>query len=162
MSNMVGLSKSRYCKGIQCSKILWMDKNKPELAVDTASEQVLANGDKVGELAREYFGEYSLVEYSADKAAMCKQTEELMKAGVENIAEASFIYNGLYCAVDILHKNGDGWDIVEVKSSTSVHDNYVEDMTFQYYVLKNAGVNIKGVFNMHINNQLHLPRKARY
>ena len=62
------------------------------------------------------------------------------------------MYDGLYCAVDILHKNGDGWDIVEVKSSTHVSDIYVEDMSFQYYVLCKCGIEVKHVYNMHIDN----------
>lgn len=148
----IGLSKSKYCKGIQCPKILWMDINKPEKAADNLPKAVIANGNKGGDCARGYFGEFSLVDYSCDKRAMCVQTKEFMQAGKDNIAEASFIYDGLYCAVDILHKNGDGWDIVEVKSSTKVKDIYIDDMAFQYYVLTNCGVNVKGVYNMHINN----------
>ncbi|MDD7642683.1 MAG: hypothetical protein PUK75_09465 [bacterium] len=42
MGEKIGLSKSRYCKGIQCPKILWMDKYKPEEAVDNLPEAVLA------------------------------------------------------------------------------------------------------------------------
>lgn len=87
-------------------------------------EAILATGNMVGDLARGYYGEYVLVDFTADKQAMCKQTQEYMNAGKQNIAEASFIYDGLYCAVDILHKNGDGWDIVEVKSSTHVTPIY--------------------------------------
>ena len=30
MSNLYRLSKSRYCRGIQCPKMLWLEKNKPE------------------------------------------------------------------------------------------------------------------------------------
>ena len=52
----LGLSKSKYCKGIQCPKILWMDKYKPEEAEDVLPEAVLANGNKVGDVARRYFG----------------------------------------------------------------------------------------------------------
>ena len=152
MREKIGLSKSRYCKGIQCPKILWMDKYKPEEAVDNLPEAVLANGNKVGDLARGYFGEYSLVDFDYDKDAMVRQTMEYIAAGAENIAEASFFVDGLYCAVDILHKNGDGWDIVEVKSSTHVSDIYVEDMAFQNYVLTKSGIKVNGVFNMHIDN----------
>ena len=152
MGEKIGLSKSRYCKGIQCPKILWMDKYKPEEAVDNLPEAVLANGNKVGDLARGYFGEYSLVDFDYDKDAMVRQTMEYIAAGAENIAEASFFVDGLYCAVDILHKNGDGWDIVEVKSSTHVSDIYVEDMAFQNYVLTKSGIKVNGVFNMHIDN----------
>ena len=54
--------------------------------------------------------------------------------------------------MDILHKNGDGWDIVEVKSSTHVSDIYVEDMAFQNYVLTKSGIKINGIYNMHIDN----------
>lgn len=146
------LSKSKYCKGIQCPKILWLDSFKPEEAEDVLPESVIAAGNMVGKLARGYFGDYSLVEFSYDKSEMVVKTEELISAGAENIAEASFMTDGLYCAVDILRRNGDGWDIVEVKSSTKVSDIYIEDMAFQYYVLRSCGVNVKNVYNMHINS----------
>lgn len=152
MASVLGLSKSKYCKGIQCPKILWLDKYKPEEAENVLPENVLSTGNMVGELARQYFGDYSLVEFSYDKEAMVSKTKEFISQGAENIAEASFMTDGLYCAVDILHKNGDGWDIVEVKSSTKVSNIYVEDMAFQYYVLRSCGVNVKNVYNMHINS----------
>lgn len=149
----INLSKSKYTKGLQCPKILWMDCNKPEEKVDNLPQSVLTNGTKVGDLARGYFGDYSLVEFTHDVSKMCDDTKEYLSQGAENIAEASFIYDGLYCAVDILHKTANGYDIVEVKSSTHVSDIYVEDMAFQYYVLTNAGVNVTGVYIMYINNQ---------
>lgn len=152
MAAAAELSKSKYCKGIQCPKILWLDRYKPEEAEDVLSESVISTGNMVGELARSYFGDYSLVEFSYDKKTMTGKTEELISGGAENIAEASFMTDGLYCAVDILRRNGGGWDIVEVKSSTKVSDIYVEDMAFQYYVLRCCGINVKNVYNMHINS----------
>ena len=102
----INLSKSRYCRGLQCPKMLWLEQHKPEMAVNTAPESILANGNMVGDYARRYFGEYSLVEYNTDKTVMAEQTAELMAKGAQNIAEASFCTDGLYCAVDILHRNG--------------------------------------------------------
>ena len=151
MSLITDLSKSRYCKGFQCPKILWLDHYKPEETENVLSETVMENGNLVGDLARSYFGEYSLVDFSYNKSEMTSKTQEFISAGAENIAEAAFMTDGLYCAVDILHKNGDGWDIVEVKSSTHLTDIYIEDMSFQYYVLKNCGINVKRVINMHLN-----------
>ena len=55
------LTKSKYCRGFQCPKMLWMDFHMPEERVKAANEAVLANGNLVGELAREYFGAYELV-----------------------------------------------------------------------------------------------------
>lgn len=151
-NNQINLSKTRYCSGIQCPKMLWMGKNMPEEAVQTASETVLENGNKVGDLARHYFDTYSLVEYSTDKRKMCHDTECLISSGASNIAEASFIYDGLYCAVDILHKGNDGWEIVEVKSSTKVSDIYIDDMSFQYYVLTQCGITVNKVYLLHLNS----------
>ena len=39
--NNVYLSKSKYCKCVQCKKILWLKKYKPECAVQTAKDAVL-------------------------------------------------------------------------------------------------------------------------
>lgn len=151
MSVKYGLSKSRYCQGLQCPKMLWLQKNKPEEAVSLADEAVLENGRMVGEVAREYFGKYDLIDFSFDKQMMCDQTKACLDAGAESIAEASFIYDGLYCAVDILHRNGKGWDIVEVKSSTEIKDVYLDDVAFQNYVLTMCGVKVKRIYILYIN-----------
>ena len=149
----MGLSKSKYCSGLQCPKILWLQKNKPNEAVKTAKDSVMENGTMVGEVARGYFGDFSPVTIVGDKTEMVNKTADLMHKGADNITEASFIKDGLYCAVDILHKDGNGWDIVEVKSSTEVKDIYKEDAAFQYYVLKECGVNVKKVYILYINNE---------
>ena len=152
MSENTGLSKSKYLSGIACPKILWMDENMPDLAENTASDATLRNGKQVGEVARNYFGEHTLVEFSYDKKIMCAQTVSLMESGADNIAEASILYDGLYCAVDILHKDEDGWDIVEVKSATEIKPEYLDDMAFQLYVLEKSGLKINKVYNMHVDN----------
>lgn len=148
----LGLSKTKYCKGVQCPKMLWLEKYKPEEAEDILPESILATGTMVGDIARGYFGDYELVEFNYDKTIMAEKTKQFMEAGAENIAEASFCIDGLYCAVDLLHKNGEGYDIIEVKSTTKVKDIHLDDMAFQHYVLKRCGVDVKRVFLMHINN----------
>lgn len=152
MAEKIGLSKSKYCRGIQCPKILWLERHMPELAEGEIAESILANGKLVGDLAQGYFGDYSVVPYDEDKKSMVACTDELIKKGTENICEASFVYDGLYCAVDVLHRNGNGWDIVEVKSSTHVTPIYIEDMAFQLYLLEHCGLTIKTVYNMHLNS----------
>ena len=47
------LSKSKYCKCVQCKKILWLKKYKPEVAVESEKDAVFENGNKVGQLAKE-------------------------------------------------------------------------------------------------------------
>ena len=152
MSNIY-LSKSRYCKCVQCQKILWLKKYKPEYAVQTAKDSVLENGSKVGELAKGLFGKYEDVEYNEDLNVMIEKTQELLKNKPNIITEASFNYDNNFCSVDILKNNIDGVEIYEVKSSTEVHDIYLDDAAYQYYVLSNLGLKVKRVCIVYINNQ---------
>ncbi len=46
----------------------------------------------------------------------------------------------------------DGLHLVEVKSSTRVHDVYYHDMAFQYDLLRRCGYEVKSVSLMHIDN----------
>lgn len=141
--NHVSLSKSKYCKAVQCNKILWLDKNKKEVAVNTASESVLENGTKVGELAKGLFGEYVNIEFNEDLAKMIEETNKALEKIPNIITEASFNYNHNFCSVDILKNDLDGVEIYEVKSSTEIKDIYLDDVSYQFYVLNKFGLNIK-------------------
>ncbi|MDO5413958.1 MAG: DUF2779 domain-containing protein [Bacillota bacterium] len=144
-------TKSKYITAVKCPKALWLSEHKPEAAEDTFNEHPLAEGVEVGELARRYFGEYEFVEYRSNLMEMVKETERLLASGAAVIAEASFIYNGLFCSVDLLRKTSLGYEIIEVKSGTKIKDIYKDDIAFQYYVLSSSGLNITGAYLMHLN-----------
>ena len=151
--NNVSLSKSRYCRALQCNKMLWMDINKKEEAVDKASENVLENGIKVGELARNYFGKFVNIEYNKELSKMVYDTEEYIKLAPNIITEASFVYDNNFCSVDILKNDLDGIEIYEVKSSCDLKDIYIDDVSYQMYILKSLGYKIKKVNVMYLNNK---------
>ena len=153
MDKQFGLSKSKYCKGVQCPKILWMDTHMSEKA-KPGDDSVLETGTRVGDLARGYFGEYTLVEFNLDKGKMVSDTKRLIEEekGERTIAEASFYWDGLFCSVDLLRVHDEECSIVEVKSSTEVKDIYVDDLAFQYYVLSKCGMKIKSASLMHIDS----------
>ena len=151
--NKIYLSKSKYCKLVQCPKILWMNKYKSNVAVPTAREAVLANGTAVGELARNLFGDYTNIEFNTDLNIMVEDTKKMLKSKPNIIIEASFNYDNNFCSVDILKNNLDGVEIYEVKSSTDVHDIYLDDASYQYFVLSNLGLNVKKVCIVYINKQ---------
>ena len=151
--NKIYLSKSKYCKLVQCPKILWMNKYKSDVAVPTAREAVLANGTAVGELARNLFGKYTNIEFNTDLNVMIEDTKKMLKSKPNIITEASFNYDNNFCSVDILKNNLNGVEIYEVKSSTDVHDIYLDDASYQYFVLSNLGLNVKKVCIVYINKQ---------
>jgi len=63
---------------------------------------------------------------------MIATTKACIDEGVQNIYEAAFSYDGILVMVDVLHVEPDGVDIYEVKSSTSVKEIYLHDVSIQY------------------------------
>ncbi len=147
----MNLSKSRYTTGITCKKKLWLTCYKPE-EKEESNDAILANGTKVGELARGLFGNYELVEYDTNYKNMISKTSELLTNKPNIICEASFSYDGNFCSVDILKNDIDGVEIYEVKSSTEINVINMDDVTYQTWVLKKLGLNVKNSYLVHINN----------
>ena len=149
----MNLSKSRYTTGITCGKKLWLSCYKPEEAEDVSNDAVLDNGTMVGELARGLFGNYELVEFDTNFKNMINKTNELLAKKPNIICEASFTYDGNFCSVDILKNDKDGVEIYEVKSSTKISNIYIDDITYQTWVLKKLGLNVKKSFIVYVNNR---------
>jgi len=150
----MNLSKTRYCKGIQCSKILWLDWHKSEVRDDSIiNQRIFDTGNKVGDLAMGYYSDYTEVPYNVDKSVMIAETRRLLDAKTSVICEASFSHDSNFCSVDILRVFDDGVEIVEVKSSTKIDSIYYDDMAFQYHVVASCGLNVRKVSLMHINNK---------
>lgn len=155
---MFFFSKSRYCLAWQCPKLLWLSKFKPELKPEDPSLQArFDEGNVVGDLAMNLFGDFTEVtaykdDGKLDLNKMQELTRECVANGVQNICEASFNYNGLYCAVDILRKEDGGYAIYEVKSSTHASHIYAVDIAYQKYVLEHCGLNIVGTYLICINS----------
>ena len=149
---MFYFSKSKYCLAWQCPKLLWLNKYKPELKPEDPSLQArFDEGNVVGDMAMQLFGDFTEVtafkdDGKLDLNKMQELTKECIANGTENICEASFNYNGLYCAVDILHKENGGYAIYEVKSSTHASHIYAVDISYQKYVLEHCGVKITGTY----------------
>ena len=154
------LTKSKYVAGMQCPKFLWLDRNMPEQKKEQDDTRMLI-GKKVGELAMSYFGEYSEIVFDPQNFdGMLSETKRLLESGTEIITEAAFSHEDNFCIVDILRKVNGGYEIIEVKSSTGTKDDeaarvdtvYLDDMAYQYYVLKNCGLNITKVCLMRLNS----------
>lgn len=160
------ISKSRYTLFCKCEKAFWLDVFKPEKAtpIDTAQQKLLDEGVEVGNYAKKrYVGGLDVTtikDDSLDLDAMVSKTKEAMRKGVSTIYEASFSFNGNYCAVDILRKTGDGWDIYEVKSTSYSKSNgkptdvkqYASDVAYQKWLLEQCGVKVTGVHLVCLNS----------
>lgn len=146
------LSKSKYCEAFQCMKLLWLSENKPEVKEITSNDSVFENGNEVGEVARNIFGDYIEIKFGDLNKMISDTLEVISNNSVCNICEASFNYNNNFCSVDILRKNNDKYEIYEVKSSTSIDDIYLEDVSYQYYILTKLGYSVSKVCIVYLNS----------
>ena len=149
----MNLSKSRYTQGVRCQKLLWLSCYKKEEATDLGNDSVLENGNKVGDLARNLFGNYTLIDYDSNYKNMIDDTNKYLLEKPNIICEASFSYDGNFCSVDILKNDIDGVEIYEVKSSTDIKNIYIDDVTYQTWILKKLGIKVKKSSIVYVNSK---------
>jgi hypothetical protein len=157
---MRNLSKSKIIAYRQCPKRLWLEIHKPELRDDSASELVFAIGNQVGELAQEIYntdGTGVLIDINElGWPEAFAQSEQLLKDGGSIVFEAAMQANGALALADVMTPNTDSgtlhWDIVEVKSATSVKDYHRDDVAIQSYIATSTGVKLSSISLAHVDN----------
>ncbi len=147
------LSKSRFTRGLNCKKSLWLYKHKrDEQFISDATQAVFARGTSVGELAQTYFpGGIMAVRGELPGYDSFEFTKQLINQGVETIYEATFIFEDTLVAVDILHKQNGKWYLYEVKSTNSAKPEHNKDVAVQYYVASGCGIKIEHAYVMHFD-----------
>ena len=149
----MALTKTSFMRGMQCVKMLWLDKHKPSLKIIPPDIQArLDAGNEFGDRAMGMFGPYEEMTVFRpgtsipDKKAMLARTEEHLAAGTPVICEAAFCNYNNYCAVDILRKTETGYDIYEVKNAPEVSEQFVRDAAFQYYIISRSKLKIDRIY----------------
>lgn len=152
------LTKSKYLNGLQCHKRLWYEDNYPEKGSSRskAQDRTSRQGKEIGARARALFPEGILIR---DRSLLksTEQTETAIRDGASCIFEASFIFEDIWVRCDILQKDGDSWNLIEVKMSTSVKKEHLPDLAIQKYVLTGCGIPISKTQLMYVNNECMYP-----
>jgi hypothetical protein len=147
------LSKSRFTRGLNCHRSLWLYAYKrEEQFIPESTQKIFARGTSAGELARNYFleGQLAVLEPLPGYAS-ANRTKQLIAKGVDTIYEATFIFQDTLVAIDILHKNNGKWDLYEVKSTNGVKPEHIKDVAVQYYVAKGNGLPMGEAYLMHFD-----------
>ncbi len=158
------LSKSTFIRGMQCQKSLYLHKKRPFLRDKISPEQLakFKRGTDVGVLARDLFP--GGVDMSPKSPAQYQQKREETAAALSDptiqvIYEAVVQYDDVLIMLDILMRDGDKWKAIEVKSSLKISSTYLQDAALQYYVLKNAGIDMSDFSLMFVNSDYLLDEK---
>lgn len=137
------LTKSKYIRGLQCVKALYLDVFKPKLAYyppktlakfrqgrifESTFKNTFPNGIDISNRLRHHINRYPIL------------TAELIKRPAETVIfEAGFLYNNVLVLADVVHKyENNTLDIYEIKNSTAINDTLRNDVNIQYYVIQQA------------------------
>ena len=156
------LSKSRFMAGIQCEKRLYLECYHRDLTdpVDANQQAVFDSGTDVGVLARKLYPDGILidVDFMHFPQALSLTKAALGKKIPVPLFEAAFQFDDVRIRVDILKPTGNNtFSLIEVKSSSSLKEEYVLDAAIQYYILIGARINVTQVCLAHLNKEYVYP-----
>ena len=149
------LSKSRYIAGLQCAKRLWLGWHEPASHDDAAENPILATGIEIGIAARSLFPRGILIEEEAqDHQAAVERTRRLLEdPSTTAVFEAAFTFERIRIRADVMERLPNGtWRLAEVKSSTSVKPEHLDDIAVQLYVIRGSGVPVSAAELVHVDN----------
>jgi CRISPR/Cas system-associated exonuclease Cas4 (RecB family) len=151
------ISKSQFIKGRHCLKRIWLYNYRKDLMEERSAfqESILVQGTEVGKLARDLFSNGILIhEDHTDLNGAVEHTKNELNNGAVVIFEGAFVFDNILVRADILKRNDDGtFDLIEVKSSTSLKKEHLPDCAIQLYVLQKLGIHIRHVCVMHLNRE---------
>lgn len=141
------LSKSKYIRGLQCERALWLDVHEPRQARYTAEQMRRFDRGRDFEYAfksRFPDGIDLSAELGRNVDLYPARTAELLdlrpcSAAKTVLFEAGFQYDDVLVLADVVCQREDGsLDIYEVKSGTTLSDTYRRDAALQHYVISHC------------------------
>jgi len=155
MQEPMKISKSKFVAGVQCLKRLYWQVHEQRLAAkpDASAVAIMQQGHEVGLLARQLFPSGVEVDGSAGLEQAIRSTQELIaNPDVPAIFEGTLEHGGVIVKVDILHRRQDGrWHLFEVKSSTGLKEEHLDDVAIQHRVVTRSGLDLASSCLMHVN-----------
>lgn len=111
-------------------------------AFEEYAESLFPNGTKLG---WNNFHEYR---------SLPKRTQDAIDSDVDTIFQGRIEAEDATFIFDVLQRNQDGsFDLYEIKSSTKVKSEHHYDLAFQLHVATLAGIDIRKLYVIHINNR---------
>jgi hypothetical protein len=146
------ITKSDFIRFLHCPRFAWLWKHRPELRGKYGEMGRFAKqGREVELLARKLFPKGK--EVKAFDGAGFEQTQRLIREGARVIYQATAITSHYEVRADILVRDvGHGqWHLYEVKSSSTLKEEYLADVYFQWLAFEAAGIRLASIHLITIN-----------
>jgi hypothetical protein len=147
---------------LQCLRRVHLEVNQPELArYSRQTEAAFAVGHEVGDIAVQLYGrgEGTYIDYAGGSLAPAlEQTRRLMTSMFRGpVFEATLQHDEVLVREDVLlpvsADGHDSWRIVEVKASTKMKPEHVQDCAVQAWVHLGSGYPLSAIALAHVDNR---------
>ena len=152
------LTKSRFKLAVECpTKLFYTGKRntyKDVMSEDAFMAMLAEGGYQVGELAKARYPDGIEVEGIPDHLLLAQKTQELLQQDKVVIFEPAIMFGSFFIRIDILVKNVNHFELIEVKAKSYDSANpdieskrggissgmltYIQDVAFQKWVLQQA------------------------
>jgi hypothetical protein len=148
---------------LQCSKKVHLEVHRRDLIhYSKSTEAAFALGKAVGDIAVQLYGGCdaddgagTYIDYNG--GGFSKQlalTDKLMNSMFRTpIFEATLRHDGVLVRQDVLLPQGDSWRVIEVKASTKLKPEHVNDCAVQAWVHLESGYPLDAIALAHVDNQ---------
>jgi len=152
------LSKSEYMMFLKHPAWLWLkkhDKNKLPKP-DENLQAIFDAGIEFEKYANKRFSDGVYISFNGydEYLSMPKRTKQALDNNAKTIFQARFEANNITCICDIIDRvDKNTFDLYEIKSSTKVKPEHYPDLAFQTIALESAGLKVRNIAVIHVNNQ---------
>ncbi len=159
---MITLSKSEYIMYLKHPAWLWLKKHDKKMLpeVDDNLQARFDAGNLFEQFAEKRFKGVVRVGFDnyQEYLSMPERTHKALREGAKILSQGRFETNfagqQITCIVDIVELVGEKtFDLYEIKSSTKVKADHIEDLAFQVAVLEGAGYRVRNIGVVFCNNQ---------
>ncbi len=141
------LSKSDYMLYLRHPAWLWLKKHAKHFLppVDPSLQARFDEGHAFEPYVESLFPEMVHLGFThfAEYQRLPERTAEAWKNGASAVAQGRYEDGAITCISDIVRKDGDGYVLTEIKSSTKAKPEHVFDLAFQRAALEAAGLPIR-------------------
>ena len=137
------INKDTFLAARDCAYGAWHSHRADGATAPTPGESLrMWQGQEIHRLARQRYPDGVPVTCVEQSAAAAETEAPLAAGGPAVVFEALITAAPLVARPDILIRDGDGWRLVEVKSSLNLKAGLIDDMAYTLMVLNRAGITV--------------------
>jgi uncharacterized protein DUF2779 len=149
------ISKQTFLAAITCPTQGWYAGREEPEPLGPGLRWRFFTGQEIGRIAREQLGKGPTLAGGSIEAAVAGTAQAMGDRQNQIVYEATFCTADFTARADALRRNGDGWDLIEVKSGKAPEDKvskkgvlkkgvpkdeYLDDLAYSAFVARAAGI----------------------